>query len=958
MGILEKLRAPGWKHADPTVRLAALYELGADDGDALRTLAREDADARVRRAAVARLDDAALLAEAAGSDPDDTVRAEAVRGLAGLLVETNDAAGVAGLVRHLLALGRGKEVAAAARDHADADMRAAIVDGVVDDAKTLASIARHARDGATRMRALARVSEPAELQKVALKSDYTDAAVGALDRLDARDVLVDVAEHARSKVAARRARVRVQALDAPVPAPVPEAPAAMAPEHQARAEALAVQVDALVAVEYPATAGEALAAARLAWAEFHAEVVEVAPAAVARFEAACEAVREAIAHRAEELEAERARQSAAAREQADRLAICIEIERLAGEGADDRIAELKVAWDALPPMASEYAASLTRRFQDACRVFGERQRRQALAATAAARLATLAEELEHLQASVPPLEELVARWRGLRRDTEVLFEHAAANPEAAARLERAVAQIETREREHQERERARLDNNLKRLHQLCRHVEALAIAEDVTLKSGERALREIKQALETEVELPTRKDRQDARTRLEQARAVLGPRVQELRDVDEWQRWANLQVQEELCREMEALAEEPSLEVAARQMKALQGRWKPVALAPRAQGDAMWRRFKTAQDAVYARTSTWMTEQREARSANLERKVALCAQAEALADSTDWAKTATALQQLQAEWKALGAVPRGREKAVWERFRAACDRFFTRRQEDLKVRKDEWSANLAQKVALCERAEALAESSDWDAAAAELKGLQAQWKAVGPVRRSRSEAVWKRFRGACDRFFERYKHRHQADLQGRAQVRDAVIAELTALALARDAGADPPDGLYDTVRAARARWQEAPELPRTMGQDLAVRYHDALARLVAAWPAAFAGTDLDPDATRKRMEKLIERVEGLGANAPARAAAAPAPLSPTEQLAQALRERLAANTIGGGARPGPSDDDRRRAVEQEVRSAQAQWARLGPVPPDVAAPLHERFMRACQRAQGARRRAS
>ena len=131
---------------------------------------------------------------------------------------------------------------------------------------------------------------------------------------------------------------------------------------------------------------------------------------------------------------------------------------------------------------------------------------------------------------------------------------------------------------------------------------------------------------------------------------------------------------------------------------------------------------------------------------NLARKLALCERAEALADSTDWVKTATEIQALQAEWKTIGPVTRGHEKSVWERFRAACDRFFTRRQEDLKRRKEEWSVNLARKEALCAQAEALADSTDWEAAAAQVKHLQAEWKTIGPVRKSKSDAIWQRFR--------------------------------------------------------------------------------------------------------------------------------------------------------------------------------------------------------------------
>ena len=358
----------------------------------------------------------------------------------------------------------------------------------------------------------------------------------------------------------------------------------------------------------------------------------------------------------------------------------------------------------------------------------------------------------------------------------------------------------------------------------------------------------------------------------------------------------------------------------------------------------MWRRFRTAQDEIYNRSAAYFAAQHAEREANLVKKQALTERAEALADSSDWVRTASQIQALQAEWKTVGAVSRGQEKAVWERFRAACDRFFTRRQEDLKRRKDEWAGNLARKEALCSQAEALADSTDWNAAAATLKKLQADWKTIGPVRKAKSEAIWQRFREACDRFFERYKHRDSLELQEKAKVRDEVIRELEALIPAEGATADTPENLYKTIQDARAKWQSAPELPRGLQQDLAARYHQVLGKLVAVWPTAFAGTDLDPDTTRKRMEKLVTRVEDLMSDR----SNAQAQLSPAERLAQQWRERLAANTMTGG-KTAETDESRWRAAEQEVRNAQAQWARFGPLPAEIAAPLNERFQRACRR---------
>src|SRR4029079_18396254 len=151
----------------------------------------------------------------------------------------------------------------------------------------------------------------------------------------------------------------------------------------------------------------------------------------------------------------------------------------------------------------------------------------------------------------------------------------------------------------------------------------------------------------------------------------------------------------------------------------------------------------------------------EERKANLERKLAIIERADALSQSTDWIKTAEELKKLQAEWQAIGPVPRQDTRATWKRFREACDAFFTRRNADLAQRKEAWAANQAKKEALCARAEELATSREWDKAASELRRLQADWKTVGPVRRTKSEALWQRFRTAADTFFERYKRRDE-----------------------------------------------------------------------------------------------------------------------------------------------------------------------------------------------------
>ena len=183
MGILEKLRPqPRWKHADPGVRSAAVYELGPEEADALLALAREDADSRVRRAAVGRLSEVDVLGEIARTDPDEDVRSEAIRGLAGLAAETKEPDRASEVVRQLLMLGRMKEVVVVARENTSPLVRGAVVD-LIDDSKSLGSVSRHAQDGSTRLRALARLTDPDEILNVALKAEHTDSAVSALERI-------------------------------------------------------------------------------------------------------------------------------------------------------------------------------------------------------------------------------------------------------------------------------------------------------------------------------------------------------------------------------------------------------------------------------------------------------------------------------------------------------------------------------------------------------------------------------------------------------------------------------------------------------------------------------------------------------------------------------------------------------------------------------------------------------
>ena len=290
-----------------------------------------------------------------------------------------------------------------------------------------------------------------------------------------------------------------------------------------------------------------------------------------------------------------------------------------------------------------------------------------------------------------------------------------------------------------------------------------------------------------------------------------------------------------------------------------------------------------------------------------------------MADSTDWVKTADAMKTLQAEWKAIGPVTRGNEKAVWERFRAACDKFFTRRQDDLKQRKQDWTENLKRKEALVAEAEAAVGVHRVGA------GRLAHQAAAGRLEGDRSGEEEQ-----VRRDLERVPRRVRSVLRALQESRSGGAAGQDGRSRSRGHRARgaccrppmPPTRRRPTISTPRCRRRapagcRAPSCRATRWRRSPSASTRALFALVTRWPDGFKGTDLDPEQTKGQMEKLIAKVEK---QLPDRKRAEPAKnLSPAELLARQWREALAANTMGAGAgTPGR----RRASARRRAGSAQ------------------------------------
>ncbi len=903
MALLDRFKPqPKWKNTDPAVRVSAIQALddAADETAAvLASLAAEDPDARVRRTAVARLLDPTVLSRAARQDTEEGVRQKAVERLLALAQDglaPNQTDGFSRAEAALAALDEPRHLAVVAKGEADDRLRRRAVERLTD-AKALGSVARHAKDAGIAALAAEHIDDPGELLNVAMKTEHKQAGVVAVERLAAaspadRAAFEQIAERAAEKAVSRRARAAVQAID------------------EAEAER------------------------------------RVAEEAERERERERQREEERLARERERLAREAAREAALA----PRRELCERMEAAVAEAQADDIDRARAEWEGFPPAnAAEWTGdldALRTRFEKACGDIGLAIEARAAADAARARLDELAAEAE-TTAALESLGEAKIGLNGLDADWSALEPHLDALGDAGASIRARYAaareRVATREAERHATEAKALADNLRRLERLADRIEKRAPAPDLTLREAERAMKELRPVLDEPGPLPTRQERDTIVERLKQAQAALAPRARELREMDDWKRFANAAVQEDLCARTEALLkrlgepEPPGLDVVAKELREINTKWREAAEAPRAQAQALWHRYRRAFDPIQLLCREHFAAQAQERAANLTAKLALCQRAEALAESTDWIKTADELRALQAEWQKIGPIPHEQSKAIWQRFRAACNRFFTRRHDDLAKRKEVWSGNQAKKVALCERAETLAESTEWDTAAAELRRLQNEWKTIGPVKKTKAEALWNRFRAACDRFFERYKQRDAIALEARVQGREASVVAFEELA----AGATPERDaaeLREAVREVRRRWDQAGPIPTDRMAPLEARYAQALELILTARPDVFRGTDLDPEANLQKLEKLCARIEKLAADEPSQ------PTS-SEALAAMLREALAANTIGGR----PSEESRIKAAIEEVRQAQAAWRRVGPAPRDAVHELTRRFHRACDR---------
>lgn len=279
----------------------------------------------------------------------------------------------------------------------------------------------------------------------------------------------------------------------------------------------------------------------------------------------------------------------------------------------------------------------------------------------------------------------------------------------------------------------------------------------------------------------------------------------------------NLEQKTHLCEAAEKLAEEPDVVSAFHQLQKLHQEFRNIGPVAKDLRENIWARFKAASTAVNRRHQQHFEMLKEKEQNNLDQKTVICEIAESmdydnLKTFADWENKTQEILALQAKWKTIGYAPQKMNVKIFERFRAACDEFFKRKAAFFKQIKENMAENLEKKKALCEKAEALKDSTDWKQTAEILTQLQKEWKTIGPVAKKHSDAVWKRFIGACDYFFAQKNKatssQRSVEVENMAK-KEEIIKQLIAL----DASGSTDNSTAEQTRALIKEWNSIGHVP-------------------------------------------------------------------------------------------------------------------------------------------------
>ena len=340
----------------------------------------------------------------------------------------------------------------------------------------------------------------------------------------------------------------------------------------------------------------------------------------------------------------------------------------------------------------------------------------------------------------------------------------------------------------------------------------------------------------------------------------------------------NLELKEKLCENAERLADEKDIISAFHQLQELHQEYREIGPVSKELREQIWARFKAASTVINKRHQQHFEEMRASEEENLEKKTALCEKVETIVaaenkGAADWEKRTKEIIDIQAEWKTIGFAPQKMNVKIFERFRTACDVFFSRKADFFKAMKEKYAQNAEKKKELVEKARQLSESTDWKSTADKLIALQKEWKTIGMVPRKLGDKLWNDFITACNHFFEA---RNAAHAGTRGEERENLSKKKAVIAKLKEMMGTTPDNAAETIKQLIEEYNAIGHVPFNEKDKVYAQFHDTLDKLYKELNISVASQKLDDfksnlknlakkgaDVVDNERGKLMRRYEAL-----------------------------------------------------------------------------------------------
>lgn len=396
----------------------------------------------------------------------------------------------------------------------------------------------------------------------------------------------------------------------------------------------------------------------------------------------------------------------------------------------------------------------------------------------------------------------------------------------------------------------------------------------------------------------------------------------------------NLQQKTALLNEALACQDSAEWQKTTELIKDLQARWKAIGRGPQNKEQEVYTAFRAACDHFFARRKVHHAELDQERLVNLDRKQTLCQEAESLADQPD-AEHKVKFQELQASWKTIGPVPREQDHAIWQRFRTACDRYYSW----LDTLRPE---NLTSKEALCVEAEELiaqvGPDTNFNLITKKIVDLQRRWKKIGPAPKEAQDAIWLRFKECCDTFFEA-KFRHDQAIDQQRPLNQAEKETLLARARELCTGSTVTKETVQEIISIQEAWQRVGPAEKDQEQLLQKDFNVVCNAFFKERREAFLAIDQLHRENLKKKEGLCLRLELVAGITP------PSPVEQTEgkQAGMTLAEQLKVAFETNFVLSVDDQQDRKRRVKNEIDAVTHEWQKIGPVPREHEHAIRKRY---------------